>query len=69
MEDRPMTIREISERSGLPQAWIRAACKRGAAYHPLPHIESGETRPIFRIRMSAFEQWYAEEERMCLSNG
>ncbi len=56
-----LTIPKVAEKSGLPRDYIRAACWRGKDYHPLPHIRSGEKRPVIRINYSQFEQWLEEE--------
>ena len=59
------TPREISQIYGrtISEAYIRAACRRGADNHPLPHIKSGAKRPVFRISLTVFEQWLKEEMR------
>lgn len=60
----PMTCRQIGEAYGVSEEFVRSACHRDAAFHPLPHTRSGSKRPVIRVRASAFERWYAEEEMM-----
>lgn len=55
-----VTIKEMAEQSGYPEKFIRAACHRER--FRLPHIESGEKRPVIRIRPSTFWRWLDEEE-------
>lgn len=61
--EKAMSIRQLAEETGYPTEYIRAACKRDARHHRLPHIESGVTRPCIYVRASQFEQWRDEEER------
>lgn len=58
----PMLIREVAEKSGLPEEFVRAATFRGKGHHPLPCVRSGAKRPVKRIRWSTFVKWYEEEE-------
>lgn len=59
-----LTCKEISERTGkcVSAENIRAACYRAQDNHPLPHVRSGEKRPVIRIRWSTFCNWLKEEE-------
>lgn len=59
-----LTCAEISERTDrvISAENIRSACHRCASNHPLPHIKSGNKRPIIRIRWSTFCAWLKEEE-------
>lgn len=56
------TPAQLAHETGFPEHEIRAACKRGTAFHPLPHIRSGKTRPVFRISMSDWLRWLDEEK-------
>lgn len=56
------TIPELAPITGFPKHFIRAACNRGAAYHPLPHIRSGSKRPVLRICMTDWVNWLEEEK-------
>lgn len=56
-----MTIPKLAEKVGIPASFIRAACNRGKEFHPLPCLKVGEKRPIYRIKISEFEKWAAEE--------
>lgn len=62
--EKPVTCKQIAAMTGnaVSAEYVRAACRRAAGYHPLPHMECGDKRPIIRIRPSVFAKWYAEEE-------
>lgn len=62
--EKPVSASVISQMTGraMSSAAVRAACWRAPDMHPLPHVRSGEKRPIILIRPSVFEQWYREEE-------
>ena len=62
--EEPQTIRVIAAMTNgsVSQEYIRAACHRAEGYHPLPHIESGEKRPVIKIRWSVFCHWFEEEQ-------
>lgn len=64
-----MTCKQIAAQTGgaVTEEFVRAACRRGSKFHPLPHVESGAKRPVFRVRWSVFCEWYADEERRCAS--
>lgn len=62
--DKVMTIQQAAYRYGLSQGFVRSACKRDSAHHPLPHLEHGKTRPHIYIRPEAMERWLEEEERL-----
>ena len=56
--------KEVAENTGLPYAYVLAACKRAAAFHPLPHIKIGESnRPHRLIDMADVEVWLQEEKQ------
>lgn len=59
--ERPLTIRETAARAGLPEETVRCWCKRKV--HPIPHLLSGNKRPVTRIRWERFEEWLVEEEK------
>jgi hypothetical protein len=61
------TIPKLADKTGLSRDWIRAACHRGAGYHPLPHILSGEKRPVKRISYATFCAWLKEEEGLSIN--
>lgn len=69
MIERAYTCGQMSDLCGgaLSAESIRAACYRSSENHPLPHIRSGEKRPVIKIRPSVFQEWYEEEERMQVS--
>lgn len=58
-----LSPKAVSERTGgvVSAEFVRAACRRSPGHHRLPHIESGRTRPVLKIRWSDFERWYEEE--------
>lgn len=56
------TAAQLAKETGFSADYIRAACKRGPAFHPLPHIACGEVQPIRRIAMSDFLRWLDEEK-------
>lgn len=58
--DKPMTIQQIAHHYGYPQGYIRGMCRREV--DPIPHVDCGKSRPIIRIRPSAFEEWLRKEE-------
>ncbi len=62
--EKPVTVRILSEMTGrtMSEGAIRAACWRAPDEHPLPHVRSGEKRPILLVRPSVFSRWYEEEE-------
>ena len=62
--ERHETIKKLAFEHGLTEAFLRAACRRGAGHHPLPHMECGGKRPIFKVRPSVLDAWIEEEERI-----
>lgn len=67
MFEKPVSPRDISGLTGgaVSEEDVRSYCRRGAAFHPLPHIRKGtEKKQRFLIRPSVFEIWWAEEERL-----
>lgn len=57
--------KEVAEQSGLSESYVRAACKRAAPFHPLPHIKVGEgSRPHRYIDLADFNVWLDEEKRI-----
>lgn len=62
MFEKPLTISEMVEWSGLPEGLFRNAVKRHSNKHPLPCVKSGNSKPTIYIRKSVFEKWYEEEE-------
>ncbi|WP_304598260.1 hypothetical protein [Adlercreutzia caecimuris] len=61
--EKALTCKGIALMAGVSEEFVRAACWRGPENHPLPHVRSGEVRPVIRIRPSVFEAWLGEEER------
>lgn len=57
------SVSAIASRAGMPEEYVRAACHRSPTYHPLPHIERGEKRPVIKVRWSDFCRWMDEEPR------
>lgn len=53
---------KLAEATGFPVHFIRAACKRGEKFHPLPHVKSGKKRPTVRISMNDWIRWINEEK-------
>lgn len=53
---------QIAAEFGVPKSLVYTACRRGPGENPLPHLESGASRPSIAIRPSAFEAWLAAEE-------
>lgn len=64
MPEKAVTVKQMACMAGVSQEFVRAACWRSPENHPLPHLRSGEIRPVIRIRPSAYEKWVAEEELM-----
>lgn len=62
MFEKPITLSQLSQETGLSEEWLRSAAHRGRRNHPMPCVWFGKKRPICRVRMSAFLEWYAEEE-------
>lgn len=58
------TPRQLAIETGFPEHVIRAACKRAKAFHPLPHVKTGDKRPVFRIAMSDWLRWLNEEKEL-----
>lgn len=62
--ERPLSPDGISKATGgaVSAAAVREFCRRGEAFHPLPHVRVGAKRPAYLIRPSVFAAWWAEEE-------
>lgn len=60
--EKAATIQQIAYRYGYSQGFVRSACHRSPEHHPLPHVKTGNTRPVISIRPEVFEVWLDEEE-------
>ena len=61
--EKPVTIPEIAQLYGLPEQFVRDACKRPRERHRLPHTRSGKSgTATYYVRPGTFERWYEEEE-------
>ena len=54
---------------GVSAEYVRAACHRAEGFHPLPHMRSGEKRPVIRVMWSDFCKWFEEERGMAWTAG
>ena len=64
------TAKQLSDLCGGTQSVedIRAAMHRkGKVNNPLPHVSSGNKRPILRTTLSAFEEWRKREMELSIN--
>lgn len=63
--EKPLTVVELSRKTGYKRDYIRSACYRARWNNPLPHVKSGIKRPVIYIRESEFQRWLEREEARC----
>ena len=62
MAEKAMTVDWIAKEYGYSKGFVRSACHRDEAHHRRPHIKTGTSRRVMKIRPSQFEKWRDEEE-------
>lgn len=58
-----LTIPMLAKRSGFSETQLRVWCRRGN--DPLPHVDMGQGRHIYKVRWSSFLDWIDKEQHRC----